>query len=188
MKCITLTLSLFTAALSAALPVNAEPGPHGMDHNAMEQGTNAATGANRAGRPGEPANTARALNVTALDTMRFEPAMLNVKAGETIRFVVTNTGRVQHDFTIGDRAMQLEHEQTMKMQDMKHDEPNVVSIPPGETRTLLWQFDQAGIFEIGCHEPGHYPAGMRAVVEVMEGSAQAGRQAMRNGPTEPGAR
>lgn len=184
MKSTSLAISAFAAALSIAFLVNAEPASHDTGHDmmatgddTMAHGANAATGANKAGRPGDPTNAARTLNVTALDTMRFEPANLSAKAGETIRFVVTNTGRVQHDFTIGDAAMQLEHEQMMNsMPDMKHHEPNAVSIPPGETRTLLWQFDQPGVFEIGCHESGHYPAGMRAAVKVTEGNAHAGRR------------
>lgn len=167
MKSASLAMSALAAALSIAFPVNAEPASHGTGHDTMAHGTNAATGANKAGRPGDPANAARTLNVTALDTMRFEPAKLNVKAGETIRFVVTNTGKIQHDFTIGDRKVQLDHERMMKeMSGMKHDEANAISIPPGETRSVLWQFDQPGVFEIGCHEPGHYPAGMRLAVEV----------------------
>lgn len=141
-----------------------------MDHGSMGHGDHAAM-ASAAGRPGDPARATRPVNITALDTMRFEPAKVTASAGETVRFVINNAGKLQHEFTIGDAKTQLEHEQMMqKMPGMRHEEPSSVSLAPGETKTLVWQFAESGSVEIGCHEPGHYPAGMRAVVEVVKGA------------------
>ncbi len=150
----------------------AAQGMQGMEHGQMGHGgeqhaQHAASAASAAGQPGDPARASRTVKVTALDTMRFEPAKLAVKAGETVRFEVTNAGKVAHEFTIGDAKTQREHEEMMqKMPGMKHDDPNSVSLAPGETKTLVWQFGKPGTAELGCHEPGHYPAGMRSLVAV----------------------
>jgi uncharacterized cupredoxin-like copper-binding protein len=47
-----------------------------------------------------------------------------------------------------------------------HEEGNSVSLEPGVTKELIWQFGKAGAIEIACHLPGHYEAGMRARVNV----------------------
>ena len=41
-----------------------------------------------------------------------------------------------------------------------------ISVKPGKTGKLTMTFQQAGMLEIGCHEPGHYEAGMKATVNV----------------------
>jgi len=107
--------------------------------------------------------------VEATDELRFEPAEFTVQAGETVRFEVQNTGQIVHEFVIGDADEQAEHE--AEMGDMAsgmemHDEDNAISIPPGETKTLEWTFDEVGEMLAGCHEPGHYDAGMVAEIHV----------------------
>lgn len=100
------------------------------------------------------------------DTMRYEPSSITVKTGETVRFVVQNKGQVTHEFGIGTRDEQRQHAEMMRaMPDMKHDDPNVVTVDPGQRKELIWQFTRAGTFEIACHVPGHYLAGMRMTVK-----------------------
>jgi FtsP/CotA-like multicopper oxidase with cupredoxin domain len=53
---------------------------------------------------------------------------------------------------------------TVNMKDMGGD--NVVTVQPGASQTLVYHFTQPGPLIIGCHEPGHYAAGMRADVTV----------------------
>jgi len=43
----------------------------------------------------------------------FDPAQITVTEGETVAFVVTNTGQAPHEFVIGDEAVQQEHEAEM---------------------------------------------------------------------------
>lgn len=161
--------------LAATLATGASAqGMHGMEHGKMDHGNHPAMADSAAGQPGDPARATRTVNVTALDTMRFEPGKLKVKPGETLRIVVTNAGKVPHELTIGDRNAQLEHEQMMqRMPGMKHDDPGSVTLAPGETRTLVWQFGEAGTVEFACHAPGHYPAGMVSVVDVAKDQAPA---------------
>jgi uncharacterized cupredoxin-like copper-binding protein len=85
-----------------------------------------------------------------------------------VTFVVTNTGHAVHDFTLGDAAMQQEHAQAMAHipAGMAHDAPNSITLEPGTTKQLTWRFGDAATLEYGCHEAGHYQAGMRGQVMV----------------------
>ena len=164
-------IGLVAAALGAAAHAQGVHG--GMDHGTMGHGA-MDHGASAAGRPGDPAKASRTLKVTALDTMRFEPGKLVVGSGETVRIEVTNAGKVPHELTIGERKVQLEHERMMQtMPGMKHDDPGSVTLAPGETKTLVWQFGEPGTVEFGCHVPGHYPAGMTSMVEVTAANGAA---------------
>ena len=59
-----------------------------------------------------------------LDTMRFEPNRIDVKQGETIRFVHKNDGKLMHEFIIGTKEELREHAALMeKFPNMEHDEP-----------------------------------------------------------------
>lgn len=120
-----------------------------------------------AGQVGSPGRVSRTIEITALDTMRYDKKGIQVKSGETVRFVVTNAGKIRHEFTIGTREEQIEHAKMMaSMPGMVHEEGNSVSLEPGVTKELIWQFGKAGAIEIACHLPGHYEAGMRVRVNV----------------------
>ena len=49
---------------------------------------------------------------------------------------------------------------------MAHDEEDGVSIDAGRTRTLESTFTAPGETCVGCHEPGHYDAGMMATIAM----------------------
>lgn len=111
------------------------------------------------------------IEVTLADTMRIEPAAMTVPAGTPITFVVTNTGSIAHEFTLGDEDVQAEHEQEMMNMGgmpMSHDEDNAIFVDPGKTKELVYTFDKPGSSLAGCHVPGHYPAGMRSTITVTD--------------------
>ena len=120
------------------------------------------------GGPADADEAARTVEVTTLDTMTFEPSRINASAGETLTFVVTNTGQAVHEFTLGDAAMQQEHAEAMAHipAGMAHDTPNSITLQPGETKQLTWRFGRAATLEYGCHVPGHYQAGMRGQITI----------------------
>ena len=102
-----------------------------------------------------------------LDTMRFVPERITVRRGETIRFVVKNTGRALHEFVIGTKAENEAHAALMlKFPDMEHDEPYMAHVPAGQTGQIVWTFNRAGEFEFACLIAGHYQAGMRGMITV----------------------
>jgi uncharacterized cupredoxin-like copper-binding protein len=123
--------------------------------------------ASPAGSPGKAGQVSRTIHVRMLDTMRFEPASFRVKSGETIKFLVANAGRLQHEFGIGTAEEQKAHAEMMLADpDMKHEDGTVIAVAPGKVGALIWRFGQAGEYEVGCQVPGHYPAGMIARIVV----------------------
>jgi uncharacterized cupredoxin-like copper-binding protein len=105
----------------------------------------------------------------AMEDIKFETTTLAVQAGETIDFRFTNTGKVAHDAFIGDNAAQMDHEAEMGQMGGTggHDtEEEALVLQPGESGELTYTFDEAGTFEVGCHQPGHYAAGMKIDVTV----------------------
>lgn len=119
------------------------------------------------GGPAEAGAPARTVEIATLDTMAFDPPTIGVAAGETVTFVVTNSGTAVHEFTLGDAAMQQEHAEAMAHipAGMAHELPNSITLQPGDTKHLTWRFGDAAL-EYGCHEPGHYDAGMRGRITV----------------------
>ena len=97
----------------------------------------------------------------------FSPDHLSVKQGETVTFRFTNSGAQLHEAVIGNQDAQAQAE--MAMQHGGHSGTsmtNTVEVKRGATGELTMTFDKAGDVLIGCHQPGHYAAGMRATVTV----------------------
>lgn len=127
------------------------------------------------GKPGQAENVDRTIEL-AVNEMSFGIEKLEVKAGETIRFVIHNGSEIEHDFTLGDHATQEAHRaEMMKMMEsdsgmMSHDDANAVFLAPGETKQLIWTFSKPGDFEFACNVPGHYEAGMHGPITVPDAS------------------
>ncbi|MEZ5323015.1 MAG: plastocyanin/azurin family copper-binding protein [Microthrixaceae bacterium] len=113
-----------------------------------------------------------------------------------MRFVFTNRGTLTHEAFIGDEADQAAHEREMNASSSEGstDAPTTrdagrgtvvnttgpgnamatpargpvgsVTLAPGQAVALPVTFEQAGLYLIGCHEPGHWAAGMRATIIV----------------------
>lgn len=138
-------------------------GPHGHDHGGEAHGTEEEA----IGKPGQVTKATRTVKVSMSDKMRFEPASISVKQGETVRFVISNTGQIKHEMNLGTEKELLEHLEVMKkFPGMEHDEPNKVTIAPGQQGEIVWQFTKAGSVSFACLVPGHYEAGMRGTVQV----------------------
>ena len=108
--------------------------------------------------PGVP----RRVEITMVD-MGFEPASVEVNRGETVSFVFTNQGKIPHDAFLGDQEEQDEHEREMRaMTGEDHaGHEGGITVNAGETGALRRTFSEPGTLEIGCHQPGHYAAGMK---------------------------
>jgi uncharacterized cupredoxin-like copper-binding protein len=119
------------------------------------------------GREGDPKKVVRTVNIDLSDAMRFTPAELSVKRGETLRFRVKNSGKVMHEMVLGTMADLKAHAEMMrKHPGMEHDEPYMTHVAPGKTGTIVWQFTKAGEFHYGCLVAGHFEAGMVGKVIV----------------------
>jgi len=119
------------------------------------------------GEPGKAAQVSRVIEVQAADNMRYAPAAITVRRGETVKFVVKNTGKLPHEFVLGNAQSLKEHAETMRRYpDMEHDDPNMAKVAPGGTGNLIWKFTRAGTVEFACLIPGHYEAGMKGRIRV----------------------
>jgi uncharacterized cupredoxin-like copper-binding protein len=146
-------------ALAAATQASA----HGPDH---EMGD---------GKPGDAGKVARVIEVVASDN-EFSLKSLQVKDGETVRFVVRNDGLDPHEFLIGTRAAHAEHRQMMKamMQQQKQGghahamameaHESGVTVAPGKTASFVWTFARTPDLEFACDIAGHYEDGMHGLI------------------------
>lgn len=109
---------------------------------------------------------ARTVEVSMVD-IAFESASLSVRAGEKVRLVFTSRGRTVHDAVVGDAEAQAAAERAGGGGGHAHGSgPPAVHLEPGESDELTYTFDETGTLVVGCHQPGHYDAGMRIDVEV----------------------
>ncbi len=108
------------------------------------------------------------VNVVLSDAMRFAPDSITVKAGEEVTFLVKNEGVIVHEFFVGTDEEQVDHAAEMAAGGMSHGHDNALSLKAGERGSLTMTFAQAGSLLIGCHEPGHYDAGMKATLTVVD--------------------
>lgn len=119
------------------------------------------------GIAGDARDAKRTLSFTMGDDMRFVPASVEVRQGETVRLVVKNSGRVLHEFVLGTAAELAAHAKQMKKHpNMEHDEPYMAHVAPGKTGVIVWHFNRAGSFDFACLIPGHFEAGMKGTVVV----------------------
>jgi len=123
-----------------------------------------------AGRPGDPNKPARTIKVVMREDgkkMAFEPALVIVRKGEQIRFVLENAGTDDHEFVLATTEDNRKHAELMKkFPDMEHDDPNAKRLAPAAHGEILWRFTKAGTFEFACLIPGHREAGMLGRVIV----------------------
>ena len=143
------------------------------------------------GEPAEAAKATRTIEVVLKD-IAFEPKSIKVKAGETVRFVLVNEGKLPHEFNLGDKAMHAEHQKEMiamqgKMftagmnhEGMDHGQMdhgqmgaghghaggNTVLVQPGQRAELTWTFRKSAPIEFACNVPGHYQAGMVGALTI----------------------
>lgn len=163
-------------ALATCSPLAFAAEGHGHDHQ----------GGGNIGQPGKAAEASRTVEITMYD-IYYEPETINVKAGETVRFVVKNAGELLHEFNIGSAAVHEAHQIKMQlmldhgmltptginhemanmdhgsmpgMEELAQPDPNSILVEPGETKELVWTFSGDAALEFACNMPGHYGAGM----------------------------
>ena len=123
-----------------------------------------------AGEPGDASKPARIVPITMQEgdgKMMFMPNKIEVKKGEQVKFVIRNSGALDHEFVLASTADNLKHAELMKKYpDMEHDDPNAKRIAPGKVDSIVWKFSKAGTFEFSCLIPGHREAGMMGTVVV----------------------
>ncbi len=142
----------------------------GTAHDQGEHATAAHTEMFAAGEPADPKKDFRVVELAMTEgsgTMAFWPNTVEVKAGEQIKFVIKNTGALDHEFKLDSSEQIAKHKIAMERNpEMIHDDPNGTRLEPSKSGEVFWRFSKAGTFEFACLIPGHYEAGMHGKVVV----------------------
>ena len=96
----------------------------------------------------DPVDGAPAATVTAID-LDFEPATLELQAGEPTNVTVVNDGEALHDFTLEEADVHA-------------------NVEPGDEVTTAVTVDEPGTYTAICTVAGHADAGMEVEVTVAE--------------------
>lgn len=127
------------------------------------------------GIAGDAKAAKRSIEISMTDNMRFSPDRIEVKQGDTVRFVVKNAGKVMHELVIGTKKDLDEHAAMMvKFPGMEHEEPYMTHVGPGKTGEIVWTFNRAGDFDFACLIAGHYQSGMVGKIKVSAGDVKDG--------------
>ncbi|MEH6405248.1 MAG: cupredoxin domain-containing protein [Sneathiella sp.] len=172
---------LSSLALAALLVVGISPAFASGSHEIKNSNVHAAT--MPIGTAGKADDVSRTIQISMKDNF-FSPENIQIKEGETIRFIIKNEGELVHEFSIGTAAMHAAHQQEMSamvehgaleldkinqvmmkmdMGDgntMEHKDPNSALIEPSKTAEIIWKFSKNSKLEIACNVPGHYQSGM----------------------------
>jgi uncharacterized cupredoxin-like copper-binding protein len=110
------------------------------------------------------ASASRTVHIT-IHFSHFDLESLSVHPGETVRFVITNTDPIDHEFIVGDEAVQVRHENgTEPSHGLR---PGEVSVPAGTTQETTYTFPATPVpIEFACHLPGHYAYGMHGPISI----------------------
>tara|TARA_B100000963_G_scaffold71287_1_gene59451 strand:+ start:199 stop:708 length:510 start_codon:yes stop_codon:yes gene_type:complete len=138
---------------------------------------------NMIGEKGDPNKIDRVINIKMYDNY-YEPNIIKIKKGETIKFVVENLGDLVHEYNIGTKEMHIKHQPEMqklidheillvdkidkvKMKKMSkmdhslgHSHANSIMLEPKKTGEIIWKFTKDINLEMACNIPGHYETGM----------------------------
>lgn len=177
---VTGTVVLAGSLIAWQMLIGAGGGDHDHDHAAHSHGAAPAPAAAALPVPSssdtvssQPAASASAplseLRIEMDDTMRFSPSVLTVTAGERVRLVVVNRGKLTHELVIGTADELAHHQREMKSGSAAHHHhsDSEISVEAGQSREVIRSFDKSGELGIACFEPGHYEAGMKGKLTVL---------------------
>lgn len=124
------------------------------------------------GAPGNALAVTRTIKITALESMKWRPSRIDVRPGQTVKFVISNPStQNSHEFLIdtasGQQAYEARVEQDPGATKLLANTTNGITIPPATTRTFIWHFpDHTGTLQYACHEPLHFAAGMIGEIHI----------------------
>jgi uncharacterized cupredoxin-like copper-binding protein len=159
----TKVIAIITFEGKTASSVRFEIKPLGHEHNALSTGKQQTT----YGIASDSSKVTRVINLSMRDNMRFSQDKISIKQGETIKFVITNQGKVLHEMVIGTLKDLQDHAEMMRqMPNMQHDDLNMTRVKPSATGEIIWTFNKSGQFDFACLQPGHIEAGMKGKLVV----------------------
>ncbi|MEZ9365119.1 cupredoxin family protein [Vibrio sp. 10N.261.51.A3] len=164
---LTLTTATAFAEMDHSMIKNGEMDHSKMDHSMMKDGKMDHSmmnmeGMSEVGMPATGAKPDKVVHVLLSDDMKITfKNKVDIEPNDVVQFVVMNTGKIDHEFSIGSASEQLEHREMMKnMGNHAHDSGSTVTVKPGKAKQLLWHFHGDNNVEFACNIPGHAEAGM----------------------------
>ncbi|MEZ9775408.1 cupredoxin family protein [Vibrio sp. 10N.261.54.A5] len=164
---LTLTTATAFAEMDHSMMKNGEMDHSKMDHSMMKDGKMDHSmmnmeGMSEVGMPATGAKPDKVVHVLLSDDMKITfKNKVDIEPNDVVQFVVMNTGKIDHEFSIGSASEQLEHREMMKnMGNHAHDSGSTVTVKPGKAKQLLWHFHGDNNVELACNIPGHAEAGM----------------------------
>jgi uncharacterized cupredoxin-like copper-binding protein len=127
----------------------------------------------------------RSFKIDMNDKMRFSPDQLVVNAGEAVKFVVHNSGKLAHEIVLGSEdaikihAAEMKQEATQKPDRIgshAHGASSdllALSVLPGDTKEWVIRFEKSQTLQMACLIPGHFEAGMKGLLTVQESTGVA---------------
>ncbi|UOE87424.1 copper-resistant cuproprotein CopI [Vibrio splendidus] len=162
-----LTTATAFAEMDHSMIKNGEMDHSKMDHSMMKDGKMDHSmmnmeGMSEVGMPATGAKPDKVVHVLLSDDMKITfKNKVDIEPNDVVQFVVMNTGKIDHEFSIGSATEQLEHREMMKnMGNHAHDSGSTVTVKPGKAKQLLWHFHGDNNVEFACNIPGHAEAGM----------------------------
>ena len=113
------------------------------------------------------AQAATHVDVT-LTEYRIRTTSTDIPAGVPVTFAVTNNGQTMHEVVL-EQAGAVD-----QPLEMNGAEAEIDDIAPGETKSATWTFTQPGVYQLACHVPGHFEAGMVQQVTVTSATGSEG--------------
>jgi uncharacterized cupredoxin-like copper-binding protein len=111
--------------------------------------------------PAAGGTTSASENVAVtLNDFTVTPSQTTLKVGVPYTFTITNDGKAQHELVL-EKATDVD----VPLQASGH-EAEAEAIDPGTSKTLEWTFTAPGEYQLACHVPGHFEAGMFVKIEV----------------------
>ncbi len=159
MKKLALAIAL-TVSSSVALAEMNMANQSSMDHS----NTMSTEGMSDVGMPAPGIKPNKVAYVMLSDDMKITfKKEVKIEPNDVVQFVIMNTGKINHEFTIGSEKEQLEHREMMKKMGGQHmhDSGNSVTVEPGKAKQLMWHFHGDNKVEFACNIPGHAEAGMK---------------------------
>ncbi|WP_295898897.1 copper-binding protein [uncultured Vibrio sp.] len=140
-----------------------------MDHAKMGHSMMNMEGMSAVGMPATGAQPDKVVHVILSDDMSITfKGDAKVEPNDVVQFVVMNTGKIEHEFSISSMEEQKEHREMMKTMTSHgdHDSGSTVTVQPGKAKQLIWHFHGDNNVEIACNIPGHYEAGMKKSIQL----------------------
>jgi len=124
----------------------------------------------------------------------FDPPQIVLAAGETVTIVLTNVGKVEHEFMAGTGVMSGMgyRDDWLAMakpkglaQHAEHGGAGILVAPHTTSKVILVVPAQTGQFEFGCFVEGHYEGGMHGVIVVAGVAGATAAPRTSTGPATP---